>query len=121
MIAGGHGNDRLTLEEYFELLGKSKICINFSESSMGKHQLKGRVYEALASKCLLLESENNQTKILFKLNKEFVSFKDPNDMIQKIKYFLENQIILKESAEEGNKKFCNEFNYESYWKNVLDF
>jgi glycosyltransferase involved in cell wall biosynthesis len=121
LIAGGQGSDRLTLEEYFGLLGNSKICINFSESSLGKHQLKGRVYEALASKCLLLESENNQTKLLFKLNKEFVSFKDPIDMIEKIKYFLENQILLKKIAEEGNKKFCNEFNYESYWKNVLDF
>lgn len=121
LIAGGQGERRLTLEEYFSLLGRSKICINFSESSLNKHQLKGRVYEALASKCLLLESENDQTKLFFENNKEFVSFNSADEMINKIKYYLENLQKLVEISEKGYSKFHKEYNYYSYWNKILDF
>ena len=120
-LGGGNGKKRLTFEEYFSLLGRSKICINFSESSRGRHQVKGRVFEALASKCLLLESENCQTCSFFEINKEFVSFSDSDEMIRKIHFYLQNQDYLVEIAERGNKKFSDNFNYYSYWKKIFDF
>ncbi len=120
-LGGGNGKRRLTFEEYFSLLGRSKICINFSEAPGGRHQVKGRVFEALASKCLLLESENSQTCSFFEINKEFVSFSNPDEMIRKINFYLQNQEYLVEIAERGNKKFCDNFNYYSYWKKIFDF
>ena len=120
LIGGGHGSGRLTLEEYFNLLGRSKICVNFSESVEGKHQLKGRVFESMASKCLLLESFNNQISEFFDQDSDYISFNSPLDMTRKINFYLKNNDLLVQIADNGNRKFNNKYNYRNYWKKILD-
>ena len=113
--------DKLTKSKNGKVILVNSVArINFSESSGGRHQVKGRVLEALASKCLLLESENCQTCTFFEINKEFVSFSNSDEMIKKIHFYLQNQEYLVEIAERGNKKFNDNFNYYTYWKKIFD-
>ena len=93
----------LTFEEYAEILNRSKISLNFS-MSLDCHQLKGRVLEIISSEALLMETENDQTSQIFKNKKEYVSFSNHKDMIEKIKLYLREDTLRLKIARQGRKK-----------------
>ena len=81
----------LTHIEYANILNRSKISINFSKS-VHFDQLKGRIWEILLSGSLLLETKNTQTDTLLVDGKEYVSFTNEENMINKIRYYLMNDV-----------------------------
>jgi len=89
-------------KDYWKLLASSKITINFSKS-MDYHQCKARVFEAIYSECLLLESFNNQICHFFKPGIHFVFFKNDLDLRNKILFFLKNEKIRKKITSEAKK------------------
>ena len=80
-------SSQLEHKEYFEILSRSKIGINFSYS-VDKHQLKGRVFDTMLSGALLMESKNNQIEQLFIDGVDYVSFSSIEDLLVKIKFYL---------------------------------
>ncbi len=89
--ANGSGTSSYSYSEMFEIMSRSKIGINFSESVNGVSQLKGRVWETMLSGALLLEQENSQILKFFEPNKHFVFFDSPDSLIEKVTYFLANK------------------------------
>ena len=90
-------------EDYFRILGDSKISLNFS-MSVHFDQLKARVWESLLSGCLLLESSNLQTKYFFVPDLHFIEFGSVSDMVDKIRYLLNNQNEMQDIADSGRKR-----------------
>jgi len=110
---------QITHKEYCEILGKSKIGINFS-FSVDKHQIKGRVFEFIMSGALLLESKNDQIEKLFDENIEYVSFNTKEDMYEKIKYYLKHEteraLIVKNALDKINSKY----NGTIFWQTIFN-
>ena len=110
---------QITHKEYCEILGRSKIGINFS-FSVDKHQIKGRVFEFIMSGALLLESKNDQIEKLFDENIEYVSFNTKEEMYEKIKYYLEHEteraVIVKNAIDKINLKY----NGTLFWQTIFN-
>jgi len=120
LIRGGQREEKLSPEQYASYIRRSKIGVNFSWSPGSFHQCKGRVYEILASHSMLLESANNATKELFVPGIEYVEFTDPNDFVQKIHYYLNNEAERVKIAENGYKVYNEKYNSKIFWTTVLE-
>ena len=109
---------QLPHEDYYKLMFRSKIGINFS-SSVDKHQLKGRVAETMLTGCLLVEERNEQTSHLFSEGEDYVAFSTKEELIEKIKYYQINENERKKIAESGRRKAQLLFNGRQFWDTIL--
>jgi len=117
---GAFGSDfDLTAEEYYKILAKAKIGLNFSYS-VNNHQIKGRIFETMLSRAMLLETENPQTASLFEEGKDYVSFSSKEDMVDKIRYYLKNDEERMRIAENGRRKMIECYNHQIYWDKILE-
>ncbi len=85
------GGNLLTFKKFTEIMNKSKININMHQELMKIHRTKSnlRVYEVLGCGQFLLTDKAGGMEDLFKENKHMVTYKDADDMEDKIKYWLE--------------------------------
>ena len=102
----------------FEIFNKSKILVNMHIEDT-KYAGNMRLFEGTGSGCLLLTDKKKDLKKLFKLNNEIVVYKDKDDLITKIKFFLKNNITLSRIAKNGRNKTLKSHNYEKRL-NILD-
>ena len=117
-IGAGQRERRISAPEYASLMRQSKISLNFPEGPDGYDQCKGRVWEILASGCLLMERANEATRNYLTPDVHYVEFKDEADLSKKIKYYLENEKEREYIARRGNEIYNSKFNAEVFWKTV---
>jgi hypothetical protein len=98
----------------------SKINLNFSVSLAQFWQIKGRVFEILASGSLLLELKNPATERLFKSDFDYVDFSNPKEMVDKINYYLEHENERKKIAEQGYKTYNKYYTAQIFWDNIIE-
>lgn len=120
LISGGQGEAQLTPQIYASIIRKSKINLNFSLHPLGFDQIKGRVFETLGSKSLLLERANEMTKKLFSPGVEYVEFDNPQDAVDKIKYFLSNEKEREKIAENGYRAYFNRHSPDIFWRTIMN-
>ena len=109
---------QLSRNKYVEILKKSKIVLNFSYS-VDSHQLKARVFEAMLCGAMLMENESPQTRCYFTPGKDYVSFDSEDDLVDKIKYFLEHEDERLEIAARGELKARKYYNHTEFWGKVI--
>tara|TARA_A100001201_G_C4093149_1_gene202840 strand:+ start:1627 stop:2583 length:957 start_codon:yes stop_codon:yes gene_type:complete len=120
-VRGGQRSEQLTAEQYAEIIRSSKICLNFSKSPCQKYeQTKGRVYEALRSKCLLFESSNPATRKYLKPSVDYVEFQGLEDLCTKIDFYLQNNEKRCEIANHGFETYCEKYSSQKFWDTVLE-
>ena len=119
IVKSGQREHRLSFEEYAQITRESQIIVNFSYHPLGYHQVKGRVFEATASNCLLLESDNPATEKLFIPNKEYVPFISPKDLLDKVNYYLENEEERLKIAQSGHEAYQQRFNITIFWNKIM--
>jgi hypothetical protein len=117
---GGQKEQRVSIERYAGALRRSKISLNFSHSIPGKHQLKGRVFEILLSGALLMESENDMTPQYFTPMVDYVTFDSKEDLLDKVRYYLEHDEEREQIAYSGYKKAIKNYSGEAFWDKVLN-
>lgn len=120
-IDGGQRTRQLTPEEYAKIIRSSKICLNFSLSPCQKYyQAKGRIYEVLASKSLLLESKNPSTSKLLKPDYDYVEYEDIEDLSDKIQFYLNNDNKRIEIASNGYSTYYAKYSSQIFWDKILE-
>ena len=110
-------NDRdqqVTHAKYAELMKRSRISLNFSYS-VSCHQLKGRIFDVMLSGAMLLESENDQISKLFMPMKDYVPFSSKEDLVEKIRYYLNNGQELTAIARQGQSTAIKHYNSDRFW------
>lgn len=120
LIRGGQREEKLSPEQYANLIRRSKISINFPFCPGGFDQCKGRVFEVLACQSMLLERKNAATSKLFTPGVDYVEFADPNDFVAKIKHYLNNDAERAKIAEAGYKKFHEKYSAKKFWEAILE-
>lgn len=119
LISGGQRSAKLSETQYAECTRRSKIIVNFPFSPSGGDQLKGRVFESTACGGLLLERKNEKTSEFYNED-EYVSYTTPEDLIEKCRFYLNNDEERKKIALKGWQKYNSCYSAEHYWKKFFD-
>lgn len=113
-------NQPLSTKEYADILGRSKIGLNFSHMEEYQHHtIKGRIFEVIRSGSLLLETENNTTSTYFEPGVDYVSFSNEADLLDKIRYYLSHEEEREAIAAHGYAKACEHYNEEKFWQRIF--
>ena len=118
-IGGGGIDNPISAEEYAKLTQRAKIVINFSASVNDEHQLKGRVFESILCGALLLESTNDITSKYFDVGIDYIEYSDKTDLLNKVKYYLENNDERIEISNNAYDKVMKTYNDFTFWKRIF--
>lgn len=121
LVAGGsEGGDHFTTEEYAERFKRSKIAISFSRAR-GKDVVNARPFEAMLCGALVLTQESKEMEKLYDSTQDCVAWKDKEDLLFKIKFYLEDQYqnMRAQYALNGQKKTEQLYSAKTFWDKVL--
>lgn len=110
---------KVSIEEYASVLQRSKISLNFSKTTTGLVQLKGRVFETMFCGALLMEQEGSETQRYFKEGEEYVSFKDKEDLVAKVKQYLTDDAERERIAKTGQRVALEKYSPRKYWMEIF--
>lgn len=120
-ISGGQRQAKATPDQYAEIIRRSKIGINFSLSQTGVfYQAKGRIFEYTLSGGLLLENENPSTRAFFTPNVDYVEFTTPQDLLDKVLYYLSHEEERQKIADQGYKTVNEKWSTQRYWDIIFE-
>ncbi len=113
---------RASAEDLVNITNESKINLSFTQGGYGKLQMKGRIFEAAACNAFTLIEHFDAYKKYYIDQKEIIMFKDKEDLLKKIKFYLHHDKKRNEIAKEAYKKTIKKYNKHkellSYFKNI---
>lgn len=99
--------------EMYNTLANSKFTLNF-QIDVGLNQTGNmRLYEATGCGTLLFTEQTKNIEKFFIPNKEIITFKNIDELYQKIKYYLNNPYEAKEIAKLGQERCLTEHSYDT--------
>ncbi len=113
----GFENGKVTADEIIEIYNRSKIILGISQVGyQSKHRnLKTRDFDAISSGALYISNSCDEFDAFFTPGYHYIKFVDIDDLIQKIKFFLDQSQIRNTIAANSQK-----FGFENYlWRNNL--
>ncbi len=117
----GWPNGKVSYEELNKIMCESKICLNLSNASTGiLSQIKGRHFEIPLFGSLQLTDQCDNIQDYFIPDKEIVIYTDKQDMLEKIKYYLEHDQEREEIALAGYNKCTQEHMWENRFKEIFN-
>ena len=93
--------------------------LNLSQGKPVKYYSSDRLAQLIGNGLLVLVHENTQFKD-FLNNKEIVTYKNLNDLAEKIKKYTKNNNLRKKIAKNGRMKYFKYFNSEIVAQYILD-
>ena len=114
----------ITTKEMKDVISRSKIGINFSKNYNGVPpvlQMKGRMAEVVAGNTLLLTEYAPGLETHFKIDKEIVVFKTPDEAYKKIKFLLSNQGVYDNIRNSGYNRFLKDHDTQVRLTQILEF
>ena len=118
--AGGAQNSSpLTLEMLAEYFRRSKITLNFSYTSPGCYLLQGRVWESMSCGPMLMEQDNRAIMHFLEPMVHYVPFSEPDDAVDKIKYFLKHDTYRQKIAEAGYQMIHEVYTDSRFWSECI--
>lgn len=101
-------NKPVFLKDMFKVFNRSKIVLNTHSNITGAGKGNMRVYEALGSGSFMLTDYGEYPEYL-EDGKDFVTYKNNKEMIEKIGYYLKNDKEREEIALNGYKKISKHY------------
>lgn len=104
--------------EYSKLISSSKFALGLLSKRFPEFHTT-RTFEIPACGTALLTEKNEETNAFFNEN-EVIFYNNESDLIQKVKYFLENDRELEEVTIKGHNRVIKDcYDYESILRNTL--
>lgn len=104
--------------EYSKLISSSLIGLGFLSNWIPELHTT-RTFEIPACGTLLVTESNNETKSFF-TDEQVIFYKNENEILNKIEYYMANPELLKIKSEAGYERVrSGGFNYESILKNIF--
>ncbi len=97
----------LSQQEVGQVLKTTKIVVNQHQNRV----LNMRVYEATAAAALLITDSSPDLRYMFKVGKEIVLYKNPDDLLAKAEFYLKHDKLRNKIANAGYLKTRNYHNY----------
>jgi spore maturation protein CgeB len=119
----GHGwdNGSVTAEEIPQIVRESVISLNFANAYKGQNQVKARTFEVPGAGGFLLTESASGLERAYIPDKEIAVFYSTEDLVKKIKYFVENSIQRDTIAQAGFIKTKQEHIYDIRIQEMLKF
>lgn len=95
----------------YKIFSESKIVINRHINISGPYANNMRMFDVTLMGALLITDQKKNMEEFFKVGKEVVTYKDPADLINKIKYYLANEDERAEIAKNGQLRTLKEHTY----------
>jgi Glycosyl transferases group 1 len=128
-------NGYLAEDEMQQVFTDSKINLNFSGIDSNKNvsfndlepdilrkkQLKARVFDIMQSGGFALTEHCRDFESLFDIGEELVTFKTPEEMVEKIKYYLTHENERVEILKKGQEKTRALYSYEAQFPKLISF
>jgi len=106
--------------DVYKILSESLITLNRHGEVSKQYANNMRLYEATGmGTCLITEWKEN-LHTLFEPEKEVVTYRSANELIEKINYLLENEDECMKIAEAGQKRTLKEHKYQDRMKTLLE-
>ena len=125
VYAKGSGWDEgfATDEEMIEIFNKSKIVIGFATvgSNDDIYILKGRDFEVPLTGSFYITGNHDELKEYFNIGKDIETYTSKEDLLKKIKYYLENENEREKIAETGYLKCLNKYTATKAYKKIFAF
>ena len=112
----GWENKSIYIKELTNKYRESKIILNFTRGNIG---FSDRVFYAMGSGSFLLSEYCKDLETFFKRKIHLDWFKTENELVSLIKFYLENDVIRKKIADEGNKYVSENFSWEKTMEKIL--
>jgi len=108
-LFGWSGGTLLSVEDMLDVFRTSKINLNFSKTGQNRMQIKARIFEVCLAGGFLLTEYAPGIENYFEPDKEIVCFRDAEEMINKINYYLSHEEERRTIAQAGWKRAVNEY------------
>lgn len=119
-VLGGRAEDPCTFQEYMDVLDKSWIALNFSRTQgYGKPQIKARVFEALSSRCCLLEDMNEITARYLIPGIDYISWRNINEIVPTVVELISDRTKINNIAAHGYSKFRARYSAHCFWEEIF--
>ena len=118
---GWGDNGRISQAGLIRIYNQSKIVLNMSITSKGgKIQIKGRDFEVPGCGSLLLTQESKEIEAYFEPDNEIITYKNIDDAIKKIEYYLIDNDEREKIAGRGYQRVLKEHTYEKRLEEVVN-
>lgn len=107
--------NKLSVEEYVKIYQTSKIGFNFCD-----HQMKSRAYEIMHCGAALISDPHPVLDNFFVPMQDYIFFRGPEDLVHKLRYFLDHNDELDKIRINGYNKVKEKCNYKLFWSSILD-
>ena len=118
-LYGMDNHQPIWADNFINKISKSKMGLNLSQGKPVKYYSSDRLAQLIGNGLLVLVHENTQFKD-FLNNKEIVTYKNLNDLAEKIKKYTKNNNLRKKIAKNGRMKYFKYFNSEIVAQYILD-
>ena len=109
-------------KEYKDYLTSSKIVLNLSSRrARGVRILTGRSIQAIASKSLALDEENESMKNLYTPFKHYIPFDSIRELSIALRFIKGYPKLVNCIIEESYNHYCNNYRSDFGWKKILNF
>ena len=120
----GHGEGRLSQEGTMgmvEVMGRSKINLNFSESAQpGYRQIKGRHFEIPGCGGFQLTNDADNLRDYFEFGKEIGVFEGVEDLVEKVRYYLAHWVEREAIAAAGWRRCVRDHTWEKRFGEIFE-
>jgi spore maturation protein CgeB len=108
-------------DQRFDIYSQSKIVVDINWNIMPVEGLSNRPFEVMGSgACFFIDLMREDIKRCYEEGKEFVAFRDENDLREKIKYHLEHEDEREKIARAGYAKTVAKHTYNDRIKLLFD-
>ncbi len=117
----GWPNGRISSLKMVELINTAKINLNFVKTYdlSGSFQFKGRIFEVCMCGGFLLTEYIPGIEDYLKIGEEIECFKTKEEMVEKVKYYLEHEKEREQIAAAGYEKVKKLYSLESFFGNIF--
>ena len=98
--------------DMYAVLADSKIVVNMHEAVAAGNANNMRLFEATGAGAMLLTDRGANLSELFEPGREVVTFDDPEDLVAKVRHYLEHDAERLRIAAAGQQRTLSEHSYE---------
>ena len=111
----------LSTDEMIAAFNLSKISLSFVKTvdGSGRFQLKGRLFEIVMSGGFVLSEFCEELTDYFDIGSEIDTFKTPQELLDKVRFYLENRDLRDEMSARAKDKAEKKYSFESSWLRYL--
>lgn len=106
-------------EDTLSALNSAGMAVIFSRTVSGLPAVKVGILDFLAAGCLVVTDTSPELDRYFVVGKEIIVFNDTQEMLEKIRYYLDHPQEADAIRKAGREKVINNFTWEKVWPKVL--